>query len=223
VAFFTLIERHILGLTQSRFGPKKIRIYGLIQPFIDGLKLCRKENIQLFNTSNILFYLVIILNFITSYCEFILLPYNYRLLTHSFRYVILIIIIGITVYFVILAGVFSKRKYSYLGGIRSRVSNIRFEIIFSLNILVFILYRNNYQINYLINIGLYLFFLVFILNILVETFRAPFDYAESERELVRGFNTEYSSVSFVLIFLKEYRSIIFFCVFTSVIFFNGRI
>jgi NADH:ubiquinone oxidoreductase subunit H len=119
--------------------------------------------------------------------------------------------------------VFSKRKYSYLGGIRSRVSNIRFEIIFSLNILVFILYRNNYQINYLINIGLYLFFLVFILNILVETFRAPFDYAESERELVRGFNTEYSSVSFVLIFLKEYRSIIFFCVFTSVIFFNGRI
>lgn len=57
----------------------------------------------------------------------------------------------------------------------------------------------------------------------MESSRTPFDYVESERELVSGYNTEYRSVTFVLFFLSEYRSLLFFSVLTSFVFFSGRI
>lgn len=75
VAFYTLLERHILGLTQNRFGPKKTSFYGLLQPIIDGLKLIKKEQIITFNCTPRVFLGVTVMNFILIYREFICLPY----------------------------------------------------------------------------------------------------------------------------------------------------
>lgn len=211
----------MLGLTQSRFGPKRVRYYGLVQPLIDGLKLCRKEQIQIFNVTPLVFYGTIVLRFNIRFMEFLLLPYNFRFLTYTWSYLILLVIIGVTVYFILLAGFFSRRKYSYLGGIRSGVSSVSLEIMFSLNVIIFMLHNGAYHIKDNMNIGLFLLCLTTLISVLIETFRTPFDYAESERELVSGFNTEYRSVGFVLIFLKEYSSLIFFRILTSVLFFNG--
>ena len=58
--------------------------------------------------------------------------------------------------------------------------------------------------------------------ILCDTLRTPFDLGEAESELVRGINTEHLSVTFVLLFLREYASILFFRFLTSFVFFGGR-
>jgi len=140
----------------------------------------------------------------------------------SLRYLLLIILIGINIYFLIYGGVYSKRKYSYLGGIRSRAARVRYEVIFSLSLINFILYNKSYYIEGVFNWGLLILYLVFFISVLVEISRAPFDYSERESELVRGFNTEYRRVGFVLFFLKEYGSLLFFSLITSYLFFIGR-
>lgn len=131
------------------------------------------------------------------------------------------VLVGINVYFLIIGGIYSKRKYSYLGGIRRGVASVSYEIIFSLNIIIFMFYNKSYTLRFINNIGLLILFLPFFISTLVELGRTPFDYAESESELVSGFNTEYSRVSFVLLFLKEYGRLLFFSLIISTIFFNG--
>jgi NADH:ubiquinone oxidoreductase subunit H len=81
VAFFTLMERHVLGLSQHRFGPKKTRWFGLIQPLIDGIKLCKKEQILLFNCSPRVFLGAALARFGLFYMEFLALPYPLSFIT----------------------------------------------------------------------------------------------------------------------------------------------
>jgi len=221
VAFYTLLERHVLGITQNRFGPKKTSYYGLLQPILDGLKLCKKEQILIFNCSPRIFLGITLFNFCLFYMEFLTLPYWFSFITIYWSYFLVMVLVGINVYFLIMGGIYSKRKYSYLGGIRRGVARVSYEIIFSLNIIIFIFYNKSYTLSFINNVGLLILFFPFFIRTLVELGRTPFDYSESERELVRGFNTEYSSVSFVLLFLKEYGSLLFFSLMISTIFFGG--
>lgn len=165
---------------------------------------------------------VTLFNFTLFYLEFIALPYWFSFITVYWSFLLIIILLAVNVYFLIMGGIFSKSKYSYLGGMRSRVASVSYEIIFSINILIFILYNKSYTLVRFINIGVIILFFRFFISVLVELGRTPFDYSESERELVRGFNTEYRRVGFVLLFLKEYGRLLFFRVITSVLFFNNR-
>lgn len=221
VAYYTLLERHVLGLTQNRFGPKKTGFYGLLQPIIDGLKLVKKEQILIFNCSPSVFLGITVGNFALFYVEFLTLPYPFRFITMNWRYLLLLVLVGVNVYFLILGGVFSKSKYSYLGGIRRRVARVSYEVVFTLTLIYFILYDKSYVVVTLRGVGTLTMFLPFLISTLVELRRAPFDYSESESELVRGFNTEYSRVGFVLLFLKEYGRLIFFRILIADIFTGG--
>lgn len=81
IAFFTLLERHILGVTQRRFGPKKTSFFGLLQPILDGLKLIKKEQILMFNVSPIIFLGATVYGFLLMFCEFLCLPFTYYFIT----------------------------------------------------------------------------------------------------------------------------------------------
>lgn len=221
VAFYTLLERHILGITQNRFGPKKTSWFGLVQPILDGLKLCKKEQILTFHCRPRVFLGVTLLNFTLFYMEFICLPYWFLFITINWSYIVIIVLVRVNVYFLLYGGVYSKSKYRYLGGVRRRVARVSYEVIFRLNIVVFMLYRKSYTLEPLGNLGLVLMFVVFFIRVLVELGRTPFDYSERESELVRGFNTEYRRVGFVLLFLKEYGRLIFFSLMTSNVFARG--
>lgn len=129
--------------------------------------------------------------------------------------------VSVNVYFLLVAGVYSKSKYSYLGRIRTVVASVRYEVIFSINMLTFMLYHKGYTLEGVNNLGVLVFFPVFFIRTLVEISRTPFDYSESESELVSGINTEYRSVGFVLLFLKEYGSLLFFRIIVSDIFAGG--
>lgn len=83
IAFFVLLERHMLGLSHNRYGPKKSRFYGMLQPILDGVKLINKEQVILFNCTSRVFLLVVALNFIRVYLEFLLLYYRFRFIVLS--------------------------------------------------------------------------------------------------------------------------------------------
>lgn len=221
VAFYTLLERHLLGLTQNRFGPKKTSYYGLLQPIIDGLKLIKKEQILTFNVTPSFFLGVVVGSFSVIYVEFLCLPYYYRFTTIYWSYLILAVLVGVNIYFILIGSIFRKSKYSYLGGIRAAAASVSYEVVFTLNMVVFILFSKSYTILPLENLGILLILGTFFICVLVELGRTPFDYVESESELVSGFNTEYSRVGFVLIFLKEYGRLLFFSLMIREIFFGG--
>lgn len=119
------------------------------------------------------------------------------------------------------AGWRRNRKYSLLGAVRAVAQTIRYEVsitIILLSSMIFLIYDVSQKKQIRVRIWLTIIFLLFSVSVLAEANRSPFDFAEGERELVRGFNTEYRSVLFVIVFLAEYIAIIFISLLTSVLF-----
>merc|ERR1712002_696021 len=125
------------------------------------------------------------------------------------------------VYGILGAGWRRNRKYSLLGAVRAVAQTIRYEVsitIILLSSIIFLMYDVSQKKQIRVSVWLAIIFLLFSVSVLAEANRSPFDFAEGERELVRGFNTEYSSVLFVIIFLAEYIAIIFMSILTSILF-----
>ncbi|CAL2052857.1 ND1 (mitochondrion) [Caenorhabditis brenneri] len=132
-------------------------------------------------------------------------------------------LIGFSVYTTLISGIVSKSKYGMIGAIRSSSQSISYEIAFSLYVLCIIIHNNVFNFVYNFNISLLIIYVPFLIMIIAELNRAPFDFSEGESELVSGYNVEFASVAFVLLFLSEYGSLIFFSVLSSAMFFNFSI
>jgi NADH:ubiquinone oxidoreductase subunit H len=220
IAFITLYERHLLGLSQNRMGPTVVRFKGLLQAFIDGLKLIKKEQILPLNSSLFLFLFVPGMAFIIVLVDWIVLPYTFNFITFEYSIMFFLCLVGFRVYTTIIRGVVSKSKYPILGSVRSSRQSVSFEIAFSIYLFCMVFYFNQYAFISLFNFNLIFLLVPFIIIILAELNRAPFDFSEGERELVRGFNVEYARVGFVFLFLREYGMLILFRVLFSTLFLN---
>ena len=120
-----------------------------------------------------------------------------------------------------LSGWSSNSKYSLIGRLRSVAQSISYESVFSTLLVIVMILIFSYSIRSFVSQSsiLFLFFFpVWLICTLAETHRAPFDFRESESELVSGFNTEYSGVGFSLLFLSEYAVILYSCFLISYIF-----
>lgn len=128
LAFYTLMERRVLGNFHIRLGPNQVGPGGLFQPFRDAIKLFTKTNIYLFNYES-LFYnfspLLAIFIFLFSIRFF---PLSGGLYFSSMRMLYLLGLLSASVYFVIFGGFFSGRKYSLLGSYRAVTQIISYEI-----------------------------------------------------------------------------------------------
>lgn len=223
IAFITLYERHLLGRRQNRLGPTKVTFMGLAQALLDGVKLLKKEQLTPVNSSEISFLLVPGISFIVIYIEWFTIPYFFDFLRFEFAVLFFLCLIGFSVYTTLVRGIVRKSKYGIIGAIRARRQRISYEIAFSLYILCIIIHNNVFNFYYSFNLSLIIIYIPFLIIVIAELNRAPFDFSEGESELVRGYNVEFARVAFVLLFLREYGSLIFFRVLSSVFFFNFSI
>jgi len=229
VAFFTLLERKILGYIHFRKGPNKVGFMGLFQPFRDALKLFRKEKIKLINLNLYIYIFSPLIGILIILILWICYLRWGNLITIYIGSIYIFRIISLRVYFLIGRGWRSNRKYRILGAYRSISQTISYEVRIILIFLIFIFFISTF--NFIIfsfiqeiiwHIYLsYIIFLLWLSIILAESNRTPFDFSEGESELVSGFNTEYYGGLFSLIFICEYGIIIFLRTITSILFLGG--
>lgn len=231
VAYYTYLERKVMGAMQRRQGPMTVGPFGLLQPIADGVKLLSKETIIPSQANGPVFVLAPMILFTLALIAWAVIPVNAKWVLADINVGILYLfaVSSMGVYGVIMAGWASNSKYAFLGGLRSASQMVSYEVSMGLVIVCVLLCVGSLNLSDIITaprpvwmqIMLLPMFVVFLVSILAETNRAPFDLPEGESEITGGFMVEYSAMTFALFFLGEYANMILMSAMTVILFLGG--
>jgi NADH-quinone oxidoreductase subunit H len=241
---FTLLaiwwERRFIGFMQERPGPNRTGPQGLLQSLADGIKLALKEDLLPKAADKVVFILAPIISASTCFMSFAIMPMTGEVklfgkttamqmtdLPIGVLYVLAVASVG--VYGIVLAGWSSGSTYPLLGGLRSSAQVISYEVAMGLSLVAVFIYSGSMSTGDIVAaqnkwwnvVVLFPSFVIYLISMIGETNRAPFDLAEAEGELVGGFHTEYSSLKFALFFLGEYINIATVSALATTLFFGG--
>ena len=231
------VERRLAAALQQRLGPIRVGWQGLLQPFADVIKLMFKEDLRPKAADALLFAIAPIISATCAFAAFAVVPFGAKttffgllsepmLLQVADVNVAVLVIFGIasmSVYGIVLAGWSSNSKYSLIGALRSSAQMISYELSYGMSLAAVLIIGNSLSLTEIVNgqagtwfgfiprwfiflqpLGFFVYFTAGI----AETNRAPFDFPEAEQELVAGYHTEYSSMSFAMFFLAEYINMV---------------
>ncbi|MBX3117956.1 MAG: NADH-quinone oxidoreductase subunit H [Fimbriimonadaceae bacterium] len=258
-------ERRLLSWMQDRIGPnrvatftfsqkfpiaglrgKKLRIFGLLQPIADGVKLFFKEDITPASIDKMIYFIAPALALFPAFAIGATMPWGPNLawtpvadVNIGILYMLAISSLG--VYGVVLAGYASNNKYSLLGGLRASAQLISYELAMGMSLAAIVVVTGSLKMTEMVTaqqgpwLGLVAWFqnwnlftptgfiagIIFLICMVAETNRAPFDLPEAENELIAGYHTEYSSMKFAVFFMGEYATMMIFSGIFAVVFLGG--
>src|SRR3954467_13681901 len=232
-------ERRILGRMQQRPGPHRVGPFGLLQSLADGVKLMLKEDLIPAIVDRPLYILAPIVATVPAFLSFAVIPigpvvsiFGHRTplqITDLPVAVLFILAMGaVGVYGIVLAGWWSQSPYPLLGALRSAAQVISYEVAMGLSLAGVFLYSGSLSTSEIVHaqtlwnaLPLAPSFIMYMIAMVGETNRAPFDLPEAESELVAGFHTEYSSIKFAMFFLAEYINVTTVSALATTLFLGG--
>ena len=241
VAMIIYADRKIWAAIALRRGPNVVGPFGLHQSFADGLKVFLQETIIPTSANRGLFLIAPIITFTVALMAWAVIPFNSGAVLADINVGLLYIlaISSLGVYGVILSGWASNSKYPFFSAMRASAQMISYEVSIGFILIGVVLFADSFNMNDIVKaqggdgaaLGLFQGFgfypimfplaIMFLISALAETARAPFDLTEAESELVAGYQTEYSSMSFALFWLGEYANVLLMCTLNAVLFWGG--
>nr|YP_009673884.1 NADH dehydrogenase subunit 1 [Amblyomma javanense]QDC21272.1 NADH dehydrogenase subunit 1 [Amblyomma javanense] len=226
IAFFTLLERKIMGYCQNRKGPNKSGIHGMFQPFSDAMKLFSKEMNIMFYMNLILYVISPMLSISIMLLLWMIFIFKSNAINLNLTLIFFLCLSSLSSYTVLISGWSSNSKYSLIGSYRGVAQIISYEVSMAMLLISLCLICEGFsfknfmiiQENFMIFMSFMMMMLIWLTISLAETNRTPFDLVEGESELVSGFNIEYGSWLFALIFMAEYGMIILISMLTNYLF-----
>lgn len=239
VAMIIYADRKIWAAMALRRGPNVVGPFGLLQSFADGLKVFLQETIIPTAANRGLFLLAPIITFTVALIVWAVIPFGDGVVLADINIGLLYVLAAssIGVYGVIIAGWASNSKYPFYSALRAAAQMVSYEVSIGFVLISVVLWAGTFNLSAIIEaqrghiLGVFNGFglnpllfpmaVVFFISSLAETARAPFDLTEAESELVAGYQTEYSSMSFALFWLGEYANVILMCGLNAILFWGG--
>jgi NADH-quinone oxidoreductase subunit H len=242
VARLTFWERKLIGSMHVRLGPTRVGWRGVLQPYADVLKLLTKEVLIPSQANKVLFVLAPVVTLMPALAAWAVVPFGPELVLADVNagllYVMAITSIG--VYGVIVAGWASNSKYAFIAAMRASAQMLSYELAISFVLVTVLLVSGSLNMSDIVNVqnrgwfadkGIHFMswnwlpllplFVIYVVSIVAETNRHPFDVVEGESEIVAGHMVEYSGIAFALFFLAEYANMIFLSCMASILFLGG--
>ena len=239
VAMIIYAERKIWAAMALRRGPNVVGPFGLLQSFADGLKVFLQETIVPAAANRGLFILAPIITFTVALIVWAVVPFQLGVVLADINVGLLYVLAAssLGVYGIILAGWSSNSKYPFFSAIRSAAQMVSYEVAIGFILISIVLWAGTFNLTgiveaqrgvlgtpvngFFLNPLLFPMAVMFFISSMAETQRTPFDLTEAESELVAGYQTEYSSMSFALYWLGEYANVILMCTLNAVLFWGG--